>query len=103
MGKTRNQVVQVLERGVHNGQLAQVLRFIAEGIDELREEKNLQKPASESLGDKKAKALMIVIEKMIAVVENQQTDIRIFKLFEKAKIIKRTETEAEFQATIADL
>lgn len=82
-------------------------------VDNLIENQNSQKPATESLGDKKAKALMIVIEKMVVCMEKieaypNQPQFRflyqqIFKLFEKAKTIKRAKNEIEFQTAISDL
>ncbi|MEK7465245.1 MAG: hypothetical protein AAB631_00540 [Patescibacteria group bacterium] len=59
--------------------------------------------------NKKERALMIVIEKMMACSCNYwnyntgDPQKEIPKLFEIAKRIKRAETDAEFQLAIADL
>lgn len=56
--------------------------------------------------DKKARLLMIVVERMIARYQNQHAgnlDEEIFKLFETAKKVKFAETEADFQNALADL
>lgn len=114
MGKTEQEVKNhfIQNGGVTIGALGDALQIVARGVDDLRVEQNSQKPVSESFGDKKAKALMIVIEKMVACMEIEtypkQPQFRylyrqIFKLFEKAKAIKRAENETDFQAAIADL
>lgn len=57
-------------------------------------------------GEKKARALMIIIEKIIARhqnIHNRCVDEGMFKLFEKAKQINRAKTEDEFQLAIAGL
>lgn len=116
-GGTKVKTKEKIAVKIHNGldfedQLKIVLFCLAEGIDEVKDLINIQMAGSrtESLGDKKAKALMIVIEKIIGRYQRNidkavgcYTDEEIFKLFEKAKIISRAENETEFQAAIADL
>ncbi len=55
---------------------------------------------------KKVTALMIVIGKIIARYQNQHAgnlDEEIFKLFEKAKVIKSAKDDISFQSAIANL
>jgi hypothetical protein len=55
---------------------------------------------------KRARALMIVVEKMIVRYQNQHAgnlDEEMFKLFETAKKVKFAETERDIQNAIADL
>jgi hypothetical protein len=57
------------------------------------------------LGDRKARALMIVVEKMIALHRKGDTFLGedAFKLFELAKRIHYAGTEEEFRAAVAEL
>jgi len=57
------------------------------------------------LGDRKARALMIIIEKMIAGILQEYASLgeAIFKLFELAKKIYQARTEDEFQVAVSEL
>src|SRR3990167_10084310 len=104
MGKTAAKVesnFRNIAQFKFEGSVRRSLSDIAKAIDELRESQNLQKPTSEFLDSKKAKALMVVIQKIVAVFEHEQVDIKLFKLFETAKAIKRAETETDFQSAVA--
>jgi len=57
-------------------------------------------------GNKKERALMIVMQMMIARYQNihaDNLDEGIFRLFEMAKAVRRAETEEDFRAIIRDL
>ena len=72
----------------------------------LREQKQAAPKEVKSFSaEDKERALMTVIGEMLAECQNSQVDNfdqRVFKLFERAKAIKRAETDADFQAAIAD-
>jgi hypothetical protein len=57
------------------------------------------------LSDRKARALMIVIRKIIAKHDLGQVDLdsETFKLFEAAKIIYRAKNERDFRVAVAKL
>lgn len=64
-----------------------------------------QKPAQSSSYDRKALALMIVIEKIIARYQNQHAgnlDEGIFKLFKIAKSIDFAKSEKDLQSAIIE-
>ncbi|MDI6734540.1 MAG: hypothetical protein QMD50_03605 [Patescibacteria group bacterium] len=90
------------ERGETREQMLKNMQFdLEEG------KKRMDKEQEAVVKNNKERALMIVIEKIIARYQNQHVvgdlDEEIFKLFEKAKKIKSAETENEFQLAIADL
>ena len=99
-------IVAVKEQWGHLGYWAQEVADIVANLSKQKEETE-QKVSSPSSNDK-ARALMIVIEKMIARYENfhrddNPLDEKMFKLFETAKKIDFAKTEAEFHSAIADL
>lgn len=114
-----NRVLSSFKGSTPSNGVEKALLHIAGGIDNLnnliKDSHDIQMAGSraDDLGDKKARALMIVIEKMtvraktIKIYPHQlQFSFaceEIFKFFEKAKIISKAENETEFQAAIADL
>jgi len=95
-------IAAILERWGENWFWKERVEKVAANI---LEQKETVKSAARTT-DRKAAALMIVIQKMIARYQNQHagnTDEGMFRLFEKAKVIKWAENDAQLQAAIAGL
>ncbi len=120
MSITMNRVLNSFEGHLPSSGVEKALLHIAASIDNLddliKNSHNIQMVSrkADDLSEKKTKALMIVIEKIMTKFHNYNelftadfqraaNKLEIYKLFEKAKAISRAESETEFQSAIADL
>lgn len=114
MGTTVGRIKNIIEQnGGPPSVESRAFVGVAEGIDEIKDliknSHNIQMVGSREsdFGDKKAKALMIVIEKMFEEYKNrgrsQFYNHQIDELFEKAKVINQAENKTDFQSAIAGL